>query len=241
MMTSAMANSDEGWLYRVGGISAFVLGLAYLAIFPLYARVGAPPAGDGAAWLQYLAGKTDVWWTILGLSVLTDFLFVPVALALYFALERIHRPAMLLATALVGLFVVLDLAVTWTGYASLLSLSARHAAATNDVERAAYVAAAHAASAMVTSRLEVVYAIVTLSSAILVTGLVMRKGPLGRATSWLGVVTGVLGIVCLAGLGVTIILNAVCATAWLFFVGAHLLRLGGPEDHRFGDPALRAR
>lgn len=44
---------------------------------------------------------------LLDLSVLTDFLFVP-----------------LIATALVGLFVGLDLAVTWTNYASLLSLSA---------------------------------------------------------------------------------------------------------------------
>lgn len=225
--TSAAANGDLRWLYRVGGISALVLGLAYVAIFPLYARVGAPPTGDGAAWLHYLAGKTDVWWTILGLSVLTDLLFVPVALALYFALERVHRPAMLLATALVGLFVVLDLAVTWTGYASLLNLSARHSAATNDAERAGYVAAAHAASAVLTSPLEVVYAIVTLSSGILVMGFVMRKGAFGRAAAWLAVATGVLGIVSLAGLALTIILNAVCATVWLFFVGARLWRLGG--------------
>src|SRR5262245_31785439 len=156
--TGAAANRDDRWLYRVGGISALVLGLAYVAIFFLYARVGAPPPGDGAAWLQYLAGKRDVWWAILGLSVLTDFLFVPIALALYFALERIHRPAMLLATALVGLFVALDLAVTWTGYASLLNLSRHHTAATNDAERAAFVAAAHAASAVLTSPLVVVYA-----------------------------------------------------------------------------------
>ena len=224
--TTAGANGEVRWLYRVGGISALVLGLAYVAIFPLYARVGAPPTGDGAAWLHYLAGKTDVWWTILGLSVFTDFLFVPVALALYFALERIHRPAMLLATALIGLFVVLDLAVTWTGYASLLNLSRHHAAATNDAERAAYVAAAHAASAVLTSPLLVVYAIVTLSSGILVTGLVMRKGRFGGITAWLAIVTGVLGIVSLAGLTVTIILNAVCATVWVFFVGARLWRLG---------------
>jgi hypothetical protein len=217
---------DEKWLYRVGGLSALALGVAYVAIFPLYARVGAPPTGDGEAWLAYLAGKTAVWWVILGLSVLTDFLFVPVGLALYFALKRIDRQAMLLATAFVGLFVVLDLAVTWTSYASLLSLSRRHSSATSDVQRAAYVAAADAASAVLTSPLEVVYAIVTLSSAILVIGLVMRKGLFGRGTAWLGVVTGVLGILSLAGLAVTIILNALCATVWLFLVGVRLYRLG---------------
>jgi hypothetical protein len=44
---------------RVGGISALVLGVAYIAIFPLFARVGAPPSGDGGeARLKYLEGKT---------------------------------------------------------------------------------------------------------------------------------------------------------------------------------------
>jgi hypothetical protein len=216
-------------MFRVGGCSALLLGIAYVLIFPLYAHVGAPPSGDGQAWLEYLAGKTTVWWAILGLSVLTDLLFVPVALALYLALRRVHRDAMLLAAALVGVFVVVDLAVTWSSYASLLTLSARHAAATNDIQRAAYVAAAHGASAVLTSPLIVVYAIVVLSSAILVIGVVMLRGAFSRIAAWLGVVTGLLGIVSMAGLGVTIILNAVCATVWLFFVGYRLWRLGGPS------------
>jgi len=40
----------------------------------LYAKVGAPPNGGGACF-GYLAGRTTVWWTILGISVFTDFLF----------------------------------------------------------------------------------------------------------------------------------------------------------------------
>ena len=81
-MTGPSVDADWKWLYRVGGVSALVLGAGYIAIFPLYARVGAPPVGDGEVWLAYLSGKTSVWWTILALSVLTDFLFVPVGLAL---------------------------------------------------------------------------------------------------------------------------------------------------------------
>lgn len=124
------------WLYRVGGICALVLGIAYLITIPLYAHVGAPPSG-GEAWLKYLAEKTTKWWTILGLSVFTDLLSVPVALALYLALQGVTRSAMLVATAFVGLFIVLDLAVTWTNYASLLTLSGNYAAATNDAQRVA--------------------------------------------------------------------------------------------------------
>ena len=111
-MTVNAVDPDGKWLYRVGGISALVLGTAYIVIVALYVPVGAPPSGAEAR-LAYLAGNTTVWWAILGLSVLTDFLFIPVALSLYLALKGINRNAMLVATAFVVLFVVLDLAVTW--------------------------------------------------------------------------------------------------------------------------------
>jgi len=99
---------DQKQWYRVGGIAALVLGVAYIIIIFLYAQVGAPPTGGGDAWFHYLHGKTTIWWAILGLSVLTDFLFVPVAFTLYLALKEANRNAMLLATAFMGLFIVLD-------------------------------------------------------------------------------------------------------------------------------------
>src|SRR5262245_843430 len=224
-MTAKAIDPDGKWLYRVGGISALVIGVAYIIIFLLYANVQAPPSGDGEAWLKYLTGKTTVWWAILGLSVLTDFLFVPVALSLYLALKGVNRDAMLLATTLVVLFVVLDLAVTWSDYASLLTLSSHYAAASDDVQRATYIAAAHAASSVLTSRLEVIYAIVDLSFAILMISFVMLKGVFSRTTAYLDLLTGILGIDSVAGLGITIILNAVFATIWIFFVGCRLYRL----------------
>jgi len=211
------------WLYRVGGISALVLGIGYIVIFPLYAQVGAPPAGDGEVWLKYLSGKTTVWWAILALSVLTGFLFVPVGLSLYLALKGINRNVMLVATALVLLFVALDLSITWSHYASLLTLSARYDAATTDVQRATYVAAATYGSAILASRLFVVYAIVDLSFAILLIGTVMLKGNFNKATAYLALATGVSGIASIAGWGVTIIGNALLATVWLLFVGYGLL------------------
>jgi hypothetical protein len=190
MMVNAV-DPDGNWLYRVGGISALLLGLAYIITIPLYAHVGAPPSG-GEARLKYLAGNTTVWWAILGLSVLTDVLFVPVALALYLALKGVNRNAMLVATAFVGLFIVLDLAVTWPNYASLITLSGNYAAAANDTQRATYVAAAQYASAVLESSLEGVYSILILSLGILVIGLVMLKGIFRKSTAYLGLVIGIL-------------------------------------------------
>jgi Domain of unknown function (DUF4386) len=230
-MTVSAVELDEKWMYRVGGISAVVLGIGYVAIIALYVPGGAPPTGAEAR-LTYLAGKTTVWWAILALSVLTDFLFVPVALSLYLALKRIHRNAMLLATACVGLFVVLDLAVTWTSYASLITLSGSYAAATNDAQRAVVVAAATYPSAVLESSLFGVYAILVPAVGILLTGLVMLKGVFSRTTAYLGVVAGILGIVSVAGplfvraLGLAVIISSVITTVWVLLVGHKLYTLG---------------
>jgi hypothetical protein len=219
------------WSYRAGGLSAIALAVGYIATIPLYAYVGAPPTG-GEAWLTYAAGKTNVWWAIFGLSVITDFLFVPVAFALYLALKGVNRGAMLVATAFVGLFVVLDLAVTWSHYAVLIALTGDYAAATTEAQRAAYVAAANLAAAVLTFSLAV-YSILVPSLGILMVGLVMlRGGVFGKGIAYLGVVTGVLGIISVAGpllvsaLSATIIVTSLLTTVWVLLVGYRLLRLG---------------
>jgi hypothetical protein len=230
-MTATPVDMDARWMYRVGGIAAVVLAIGYLVTLPLYASVGAPPDG-GEAWLAYAAGKTATWWAILGLSVLTDLLFVPVACALFLALQRSGRGLMALATACVLLFVVLDLAVTWSNYAALISLADDHAPAATEARRAADVAAATYASAVLSSTLAGVYSIAILSLGILLTGLVMRRGSFGTPAAWLGIVTGALGIVSVVGpvlvgaLGAAVIVASILTTAWVLVVGSRLWALG---------------
>lgn len=220
-------DADGKWLYRVGGASALALGIGYIIIIPLFAHVGAPPTG-GEIWLKYLQGKTTVWWTILWLCVLTDFLYIPLALALYVALEQVNRKAMLLASAFVGLFVALDLAVTWTNYAALLTLTGLYATATNEVQRAGCVAAANYASAVLASRIEVFYAIVDLSLGIFIIGLVMFKDrrTFSRITAYSALAAGMFGFISVSRFFVAIMLNAVLTTIWLLFVGYGLCRRG---------------
>ena len=230
-MMNHPVDPDGRWLYRAGGVSALVLGIAYLVITGLYVPIGAPPSGAEAR-LAYLAGNTRTWWAILDLSVLTDFLFVPVALALYLALKGVNRSAMLLATACVGLFIVLDLAITWTNYEALITLSGKYAAAANDAQKAATVAAAIYPSAVLESRLLFVYNSLTLAVGILLTGFVMLKGIFSRSTAYLGLVTGILGIISVVGpffvsaLSPTIIVTSVLTTVWVLFVGYRLYGFG---------------
>jgi hypothetical protein len=84
-MMDRTVDPEGRWLYRVGGICALVLGLAYIVIFPLFARVGAPPTG-GAAWLQYLDGKTTVWWAILGIVSAAGFFITMILNAVFVTL-----------------------------------------------------------------------------------------------------------------------------------------------------------
>jgi hypothetical protein len=221
--TSLLSSEDKQWCHW-GGVSALLLATGYVAIIPLFAWVGAPPA-SGKVWFEYLPGKTTAWWVILWLSVFTDICYLPVALALYFTLRRVGRNLMLAATFLLHLFVILDLTVTWTHHASLLGLFHSYTMASDDIHRAAYFAAAEYATAVLATPMLIVYAIVIPSAGVLLTGIVMLKGRFGWMSAYTGLITGLLGILSLTGIYPLVIGNAIGATLWFFLVGTRLLRL----------------
>ena len=57
-----------------------------------------------------------------------------------------------------------------------------------------------------------------------------------KITAYLGLATGILGIVSLTGLTLTIIMNAIFATVWILVVGYGLCRLAQEQS-----PELRFR
>lgn len=224
---------DGKWMYRVGGLSGFVLGIGYLLtiiVMITYAG-GFPPPGIEAR-LAFFAEHAAGWWAVTALMVFTDLLYVPIFLALYQALKGINKYLMALAFACAGLFVVLDLAITWTAYSSLIALGSNYAAATNDAQRATIVAAASYPSAINDSPLLGIYAILIPALGLLLASLVMRRGIFGKALAYLGVIAGICGI--LAGVGPIFVsdldkaqyINASLAMIWFFFVGLKLYRLG---------------
>lgn len=224
---------DGKWIYRVGGLSGIVLGIGYFLTIPvmiLYAG-GFPPPGTEAR-LSFFAEHAAGWWAATALMIFTDLLYLPVFLALYQALKGIHKYMMLLAFACAGLFVALDLAVTWTAYSSLITMGSSYAAATSDAQRAIIVAAAGYPSAITDSPLLGIYANLFPALGLLFAGLVMRKGIFNKALAYLGVVAGVSGI--LAGVGPIFVgaldiaqyINASLAMIWFLVVGWKLYRLG---------------
>jgi hypothetical protein len=235
---NAMINTvdpDWKWLYRVGGIAAIVLGIGYVIIIALYIPAGGPPAGsDVETRLIYLAEHSAAWWGIVSLSVFTNLLYIPISCALYFALKGINRGMMLLATACILLFVVLELGITWMNYAVLLDLSSSYAAAATEAQRAALVTTAHYPFALLDSHnLLGFYTIFIPGVGIFMTGLAMLRGVFSRVTAYLALVASSLTMISVVGspfvsaLGVTVIIGSTLVAVWVFFVGYRLYKLGG--------------
>jgi len=230
-MTLNAVDQEGKWLYRVGGISALAVGLGYIIIIPLYLIAGVSPSG-GEAKLSYLIANTTAWWAIIGLSVLTDLLYIPAALGLYLALKGINRSAMLLAAASLGLFVALELAITWPNYAALISLGSQYSAAATDAQRAIFIAGADYVSALLASPLVPIYTILVPGIGIFITSLQMLKGSFGKSTAYLGLFTGIFALIASVGpflisaLDITIIIVSLLTTFWFLFAGHRLYRFG---------------
>jgi hypothetical protein len=222
--------SDGKWLYRVGGISALAIGLGYIIVIPLYMIAGAPPNG-GEARLIYLAAHTTAWWVIIGLSALTDVLYIPVALSLYLALKSINRSAMLLAAAFLLLFAVLELAISWPNYAALMALSQGYTAAATEAQRALYIASADYVTLLLSSPVVAIYTILVPGIGILLASVVMLKGLFGKGTAYLGEATGIFALIAavapffVSALGVAVIIVSLLTTIWFLITGYKLYRL----------------
>jgi hypothetical protein len=193
--------------------------------------VGFYPTGDEAR-LAYFAKYATGWWIITGLMVFTDLLIVPVFLALYQALKGFNRNAMLLAIACEGLFVAVDLAVTWTAHSSLLILGNNYAAAASDIQQATLVAAAGYPSTILDSPLLGIYIILIPSLGILLTILVTAKGIFNKSVVYLGWAVGISGIaagmssIFPGGLSTAPVINALLVMIWYLLVGLRLYKLG---------------
>ena len=140
--------------------------------------------------MRYIAGQAPLFQTEYLLSALGLALLIPAILALYAVVRDVRRtPALVaLALALAGIL------VEFTGIPSAFSaiyLTQQYVAATSDVSRAAFVAAA--SGSIVTLNSGLILGGLLISAAILFGGYVISKSMLGRATGYLGMFAGAVG------------------------------------------------
>jgi len=230
--TQFTVDPEGKWMYRVAGICAIVLVVGYFLTFPIYAWVGDQPASGVEAQLAYFAEHAAGWWAITFLMVVTDLLLVPIFFGIYMALKHVNKGLMLVALAFKAfLFVILDLAVTWTAFSTMIIAGVQYGAANTEAQRAALAAAAAYASAILASPLADTYANVIPALGILFAGVVMLKGVFNKATAYLALAMGLVGILYLGsffmdGLSVLRYINALLATFFYLLVGIRLYKLG---------------
>jgi hypothetical protein len=230
------ATPDPSWhgLYRAGGVAAFLFILLTLVSGVLLAITPQPPStGEtgtlpgGVATLQYIAAHKSAYLLNMIAFVGPVSVTMVVFLALYIVLKHVSK-----STAAVGAVVgiaslVLCLAPLGQLF-SLVPLSDQYATATTAAQRAMVATTANGLLAQINS---VSIGGILYAVGVLILSLAMLRGVFHKAVAYLGIVSGVVGIVCEslrpvigAWYGIYGIL-----LIWLLAVGWKLLRLNGKE------------
>jgi hypothetical protein len=229
--TADEVDQKSSGLYRAGGISMMIVGLLYFVFVALLGALGSSFSSSETALMRF-AGEAPTVQAAFGLGILADLFFIPAVVALYSALSRLNRNAMVVAVGFLGLYIVLDFAVTNFSFLALVPLSKNYLAATSDAQRAAYVAAADYVLAVIAISAPISSYLVP-SIGILIASLVMLNGVFSRAVAILGIVTAALGMVyastvVLPGIlpGGFVAVATVLSGVWLVLVGAKIYQLG---------------
>ena len=242
----AEASPDPSWrgLYRAGSVSAALFVVLVIVPLVLIFTTSQPPISGGAATLQYIASHKFVYLTELvsfvGLSVPAMVVF----LALYAALKHLNKSYAALG-ALLGIASEVA-ALTYNSSpqslnSGLLYLSDQYMAATTAAQR---IALATAAEGLIAVANAVAAAGILTAIGILIISLVMLKGVFHKGVAYLGIVTGVLGIISeplrpILGLGYAV--YGLLLPIWFIAVGWKLYRLGSSSSHARMAKKLEAR
>jgi hypothetical protein len=223
--------ADQGalrWalLYRVGAVAA----LASAVLIPIQVAVFMiwPPPLDGTAadWFALLHRNRLAGLVDLDLLLAVDnALLMPLLLALYVVLRKVHESAMTLAVVLGLVGVVMYLASNPA--IQMATLSDRYAAATTDPQRAATRAAGEAMLAIWQgSGFHAAYLLGSVAG--IVIGVVMlRSGLFSRTAGWLAILANGVGLgLYLPAVGVYIsVFSVVFLEVWYLLVARRLVQL----------------
>ena len=233
----AEASPDPSWrgLYRVGGVSAVLFVVLTIVSIVLAFITPQPQSSGGSlmlpggvATLQYIASNRSVFILDQILFVGPVVLTMVVFLALYVALKHLSKSYAAIG-AVVGIVGVVLSLVPLSLVGGLVYLSDQYVAATTVAQRAGFTTAAESLIAQnnIVSAGGILFAV-----GVLVIALAMLKGVFQKGIAYVGIVTGVVGIICEAfrpilGPGYSIYLILLI---WLLAVGWKLYRLGSSSS-----------
>lgn len=221
-------------LYRAGAIAALLFAILTIVSTVLAYITPQPPStgaagtlGAGAATLQFIAANKSVYVLNMVMFLGPTLFTLIVFLALYVSLRHVNKSLAAIG-ALLGVAADISFLVPFGLVLGLVPLSDEYVAATTTAQRAAVATTADGliAQVNVVSVGGIVFAL-----GVLVISLAMLKGVFHRNVAYLGIVTGIVGIVCeslrpiLGGwygiYGILLI--------WILAVGWKLYRMSDPR------------
>lgn len=218
--------SDVRWhfLYRTAAIAALIT--VALFLFQIVAYFLWPPASTVAGHYALLQSRPFVGLVSLDFVIILDeVLAIPLCLALYLSLRRVHESLMLIATALSAVSIICFLIATPA--LNMLYLSQQYAAATSGVEREGLLAAGQAVlSSWQGTPFQVGYIVGSIDM-LLIGWVMLRSGIFSKAAGWVGIVSSIVGFgVYVPKVGVLIsIFSVVGMQIWYVMIALTLWRL----------------
>lgn len=182
------------------GISGILVAMGYFIISVLFAVSGFPLPVDGASWISYLNGKIELWNIIIWLSIITDILYIVIAFGFLKFYENKYKFLMLLATIFFSLFVVLELAGTWSIYPTIIELYKSYSLADSVAEQTIYLGAIEYGSTHFQTIINGFYAIILPAFAVIIYSFVMlRDKKFGKLIPTIGLMSGICNIISVLG------------------------------------------
>ncbi len=218
--------NDVRWhfLYRTAALAALIT--VALFLFQIVAFFVWPPSPTVAGHFAVLQSRPLVGLISLDFGIILDeVLAIPLTLALYLSLRRVHESLMLMATGLAAAAIVCFLVATPA--LNMLYLSQQYAAATSEVERQGLLAAGQAVlSSWLGTPYQVGYVVGSIEM-LMVGWVMLRSHIFTPATAWVGIVSSIVGFgVYVPKVGVLIsIASVVGMQVWYVMIARTLFRV----------------
>lgn len=214
---------------KVGGISALTIGVLYSVITYLYISSGKLP-DDPAKALEHLNNYRSEWIGIIVLSIITDILYIPFIISLFNNLSKNNLFKVIVGSALIIVFVIIDLVYTWPGYTQLMKLSEDSKSFLTLSQNSFILLSSASLLKILNSPLTAFYLIFLPSIGIALVCLGISKSRFGVPIIVLGCLIGFTGVISSIGfiffkpLGIGFIITSILTLLWLFAIGYKLLK-----------------
>jgi len=224
IFSSDLSESRWHFLYRTAAISALIT--VALFLFQIVAFFVWPPPSTVAGHFALLHSRPFVGLVSLDFLIIVDeVLAIPLTLALYLSLRRVHESLVLLATAFSVASIVGFL--TATPALNMLYLSQQYAAATSDVDRQGLLAAGQAVLSAWQGTPFQVGNVVGSIAMILIGWAMLQSHIFTKSSGYVGIGSGIVGLgMYVPKIGVLIsILSVVGMQIWYIMIALALFRL----------------